>query len=336
MSAVLQSLLDAELRRAPEHHDAERPSCGPLPPGGGAYSNHLPMALQALAALGASDARLQAWAGRAFAGVPLQGVWPALETTESRLRQALHQGGAAALLAHHLPTLMPGCGAMAFHALIRTAHAWEAGHQGQLLRALAYWRERSAPLPGPVEAEGEGEGEGEHLALDDWLAALLRLPPPEAMNQPWISVRMLAAASSQAFQQLAPRLCLDADLLPRLARRAAAAYAGSGNFTLLHLLTATRALGVLLPLLPAPARDAALRAFSRQAAAALLASRWRGALQVQPEPADWHNLRAAAIAHDDAHAIKLVHAAWQLGQHDADPVWRQAAARALQGFGSQG
>jgi hypothetical protein len=42
--------------------------------------------------------------------------------------------------------------------LIRTAHAWESGHRGQLARSLAYWEVRSEALPGPAEVEGERLG----------------------------------------------------------------------------------------------------------------------------------------------------------------------------------
>ena len=323
---VLRELLDEELARAPEYLDAQRASSGELPASGGAYSSHLPMALHALASLGADEARLRDWAATAFATVPAIAPWPELQQTEERIADAMARDGVGATLMRRLPTLMPGCGGMAFHLLIRSAHAWEAGHRGQLARALAYWTLRSSPLPGPAEIEGE------RLGLAEWAEALLALPLPAGMNQPWISARMLHAAAQPAFQQIAPRLRLEPGLLADIARWAAAAYAGSGNFTILHALTATRAMGQLLPLLPPAARPSALRDFTRQLGAALIASRWRGELGEPPAAAAWDALRAAAIAHEDEHAIKLVHAAWQLGRTDSDPVWRQAAARALAAF----
>jgi catechol 2,3-dioxygenase-like lactoylglutathione lyase family enzyme len=325
---VLRELLDEELGRAPEYLDAQQASSGDLPPSGGAYSSHLPMALHALAALGAGEARLRGWARTAFADLPTISPWPELDAAERRHAEALASESTGALLARRLPLLMPGCGAMAFHALIRTAHAWEAGHKPQLARALAYWTVRSAPLQGPAEIDGE------RLGLHDWLDGLLALPVPDNMNQPWISARMLHAAAQPGFQAIAPRLRLEPGLLADIAHWAASTYAGSGNFTILHLLTATRAMSLLLPLLAPGARPAALRDFTRQAGAALIASRWRGQLSSPPAAGDWDSLRAAAIAQDDEHAIKLVHAAWQLGRTDSDPIWRQAAARALHSLGS--
>lgn len=320
---VLRELLDQELGHAPEYLDAQRASSGELPPSGGAYSSHLPMALHAMAALGADAHRLRAWATAAFAEVPAIAPWPALERAEQDIAAALQREGLGATLMRRLPALMPGCGGMAFHLLIRTAHAWETGHRGQLARALAYWQVRSSPLPGPAETEGE------RLGLQDWVQALLALPLPTDMSSAWISVRLLQAAAPPAFQQIAPRLRLEPGLLSELARWAAGAYAGSGNFTLLHAMTAARAISRLLPLMAPAARPAALRAFTRQLGAALIASRWRGDTGEAPAAPDWDTLRQRALVHGDEHAIKAVHAAWSLGRGEADPVWRQAAARAL-------
>lgn len=308
----LHALLDEELAHAPEHGASA---------GGGAYSTHLPMALHALAALGAPPERLHAWAARHFPQVPALD-WPELASTEERLRNALQREGLDALLQKRLPPLLAGSGAMAFHGLIRVAHMLEAGHEAQLLRSLAYWSLRAEALPGPAEVTGE------KLGLAEWADALLALPRPD-LRAAWITLRMQAVAAQPAFQALAPRLRLGPALPEQLARWAAGAYAASGNFTLLHALTGTRALLRLLPRLPPAARPAALRDFTRHLGAALIASRWTGQALPAIEPPDWATLKAAAVAHDDEHAIKAVHAAWQLGAHDADPVWRQAAARAL-------
>jgi catechol 2,3-dioxygenase-like lactoylglutathione lyase family enzyme len=320
----LHELLDAELDHSVESIDAQRAHAGALPESGGALSSHVPMALHALAALGADTARLQAWGRQALAQQPAALPWPELEGAERRWREELAEEGAGAVLARRLPALMPGCGAMAFHALIRTGHAWESRHPGQLARALAYWEVRSEPLPGPDESTAPA------LALPDWLDALLALPLPADFSQPWISVRMQRAAAEPAFQALAPRLALQPGLLHELARWLAGAYADSGNFTLLHGLTASRALTILLPLLPPAARPAALRAFTGQLAAALQASRWRGErMAASTPPREWPALVADAIGRTDAHAIKLTHAAWHLGRLDSDPVWRRAAEAAL-------
>ena len=54
-------------------------------------------------------------------------------------------------------TALPGVAAAAFHGLIRTAHAVQSGHAGEVAAALAYWAWRWQPLaPARVPAERSG------------------------------------------------------------------------------------------------------------------------------------------------------------------------------------
>jgi hypothetical protein len=178
---------------------------------------------------------------------------------------------------------------------------------------------------------------GPPLDLATWTQALLALPR-SGNGAPWISLRMHDALQRPDVQALAPRLRLAGTptvALRQLGRWAAQAYADTGNFTFLHALTGTRALTRLLPRIPPEHHEAVVPAFTRQLAAALLASRWQGEALPALPVRSWDSLREAATAHEDDHAIKAVHAAWDLGQalhDDPDPVWQQAAARALASF----
>jgi hypothetical protein len=247
--------------------------------------------------------------------------------------------GPRKVLAQCLPGCLAHAGAMAFHVLIRMAHMWEAGHPHQLARALAYASLREMPMPALMDGAASGPRPAADNRRDGlaWTVALVQLPQP-AQQPPWISLRMQAAAERADVQAVAASLCLPGDSrsqLHQLGRWAARAYADSGNFTLLHALTATRAFTRLLTLLPAADHAQAIRAFRMPLAAAVVASRWTGQTRPAPPDSDWPALRAAALAHEDEHAIKAVHAAWDLGaviHRDADPVWRQAAARALTSF----
>ncbi len=323
MNATLHALLEAGLALAPEYTDAHTAHSGPAP----AYASHLPMALHALSALGADSATLQAFDRRERAQQPPRAPWPGLDADEAGLRMRIANKGAASVVAERLPARMAHAGAVAFHGLIRTAHAWESGHAGELALALAWWGQRDQAVPTqPAAHPGE-------LPLPAWLDALRALPQPNDLPRAWIAARMQAWSSNADFQALAPRLQLQARTLHDLAAWALDAYARSGNFTLLHAVTATRALAVLGPLLPAHATTDALRAFSLHLAAAVLASGWRGVgLATEPEPAaeGWPALRARALAHTDDHAIKLTHAAWDWAQRGQDEaLCRQAATRAL-------
>lgn len=299
----------------------------------GHLSNHLPMAQQALQAMGASAQRLQDWTEHYETFLePRDDARPARIDTRRDLGRPDRDGawrahfasriaqlGAAGALRETLPLLMPGAGAIAFHGLIRTGHAVLAGHDGELAAGLAHWASHFMPLPAD-------EG-GSALALQDWLQALAALPRPDMPPGALIAGRMQTWGASAPFAAVAGRLCIGPDTLRELALLAARTYAATRNFTVLHLLTGCHAMRVLAPWWPTPALP---RSFAVAAAAGLLAS---GAAPVPALDAlpghPWPTLISAACAQDDAHVIKLTHAAWQLDGLWPDPAWRQAAARAI-------
>ncbi len=316
--AALHAALEASLAYPPEYRSG--------------LSSHLPMALHALWALGASPDRLHAFAARyaerfGTARAPQGGegladwreargrieAWADLRAT---FAGQLAREGSDATLRRVLPELWPGAAGAAFHGLIRTAHAVQAGHAGELAAALAYWAARWQAVPAGAP--------GEPLPFDVWAARLeaeaLRSRPAGSL----ISARLLAAAGSEAYAQLAERLA--ADTLQPLADLAADLYARSGNLTVLHIVTATRAARVLVPWSPDPA---AVRAgFVRAYTAAVLASHWQPK-EAPPTAADWPAVRDAATASDDDHVIKLVHAlVEERGVYD-DGARLAAAARAV-------
>lgn len=320
---VLESLLDAGVQ-----FDAEY---------AGGLSNHLPMALVALHALGAPDARLRAYAtgyrARLSAAAP-PGVWPAGEPWQGRFgdpaaypayrslfgQWLLHEP-AQAVLPQVLPALLRGCGAAAFHGLIRTAYAVEAGHTGELVDGLAYWACRHLALPtgAPIEA-AEDEP---HAVLQGLWRALAGWRSGERL----VVQRMRDAARQPAFAPHAARLRIGSATRERLTREALRLYAHSGNFTVLHLVTACDALRRLLPFVDDHA--AVLRDFWSAYAAGAASV---GALAAQPGLpglADWQSLAADAVASDDEHVIKLVHSCRELDRLYGWDECRQAAARAL-------
>lgn len=301
---------------------------------GGGLSSHLPMALLALHRLGADGPRLQAFADAYAARLqpaPPAEAWPAGDAWAGRLGdraawpvyrdlflQWLLAEGAGDVLNQVLPRLMQGCGAAAFHGLIRTAYAVQAGHRQELADALAYWACRWLDL-----GSDEGHPAGGET---DAAAALRAVPVPRrAPAGALIFQRMQAVAGQRGFDAAVRRLQVQEDTLQRLAEGAAAMYAASGNFTVLHLLTSAHALRVLLPSIEEPA--AALRAYWRAYAAAWAASeaRDRGA----PPLRTWPVLVKAAIASSDDHLVKLVDSCREQQAAYGGTVWRQAASRAL-------
>lgn len=324
---ALQALLDDGAR-----FDAEY---------GRALSNHLPMALCALARLGADDARLHQFAqayvrDKALAPARTSPTWPPGDAWPARLGrraawpmyrdlfgQWLAHEGAQALLAQVLPALLPGCGAAAFHGLIRSAWALQAGHGAELVDGLAHWAASWLPL---------GSLPAVRATTADPQVLLRRLPAAHA-SAGLIAQRMAAAAAGGALNPTAARLRIDASTPERLARAAARAYAHCGGFTALHLVTATHAMRVVVPLAPEDSQPWRWywQAFAHAVAVA-------GLRRAAPVPLlAWDEIVARALDSDDEHVIKLVDAAREEERAHGPGDWRLAASRAVavaQGRGS--
>lgn len=298
---TLAALLDAGARFDCEH--------------GAGLSNHLPMALSALQRLGADDQRLAAFAER-YAGrlppAPPPAAWIDGDAWTSRLgerdawpayrslfRAWLAHQDADAVLAQVLPLLMPGCGAAAFHGLLRTAHAVDQRHAGELADGLAYWACRHLPLDGT----------------------------PPAADHGLIFERMQQAAAAPGFEAAVLAVPLDEGTLARLATQAAQLYAASGDFTVLHLVTSAHALRVLLPFVDEPL--AAVDDYVVAFVAALQASGVQPGAPAAPLP--WDTLVAAALQSDDEHLIKLVDACREETRQHGGDTWQRAASRAVAG-----
>lgn len=297
-------------------------------------SNHLPMALMALQRLGAKEARMQAFAQNCAARLrpaPAAAEWPAGDPWTSRLgnggawaayrqlfAQWLQLEDAGDVLAVVLPRLMPGCAGAAFHGLIRTAYAVQAAHLQELADALAHWACVYQPVLAAQVPEAENPQERDPAAV------LRRLPVAGApVPGRLISNRVAVVAALPGFAAAASKLQIDSNTLERLARGAAELYARSGNFTVLHMLTSTHALRVLLPHFDEP--EAAVRSYWPAFAAAWAASgaRDRGQAPLLP----WARIAATAIASDDDHAAKLADTCREQEWAYGGAVWRRAASR---------
>jgi Questin oxidase-like len=301
---------------------------------GAGLSNHLPMALLALQRLGASEDRLEAFATRYASRLepaPPAEPWPAGDAWKGRLGERsawpayrslfaewLAFEEAEAVLAQALPDLMSGCGGAAFHGLIRTAYAMQAGHPGELADALAYWACRHLPLG----AAPAGRQKNPTVLLPALEAAL----EGRALDQGLIFERMREAATLPAFARVAARLRVHEGTLPALARLAAGLYARSGDFAALHLVTSAHAVRVLLPFVDDPAL--AVGYYWRAFAAGFGASGVKAGEPV--EARDWPSLAAAAVAGDDEHVVKLVDSCREEERAYGGDDWRLAASRAVQ------
>jgi hypothetical protein len=321
---TLHPLLDANLRLPAEYASG--------------LTNHLPMALHALDRMGASAPQMRRFfdgyaarferPGPAAAAVPPLADWvshrgryESLAALQSTFADALRRDDPPTVLRRVVPQLMPGVGAAAFHGLLRTAHAFEGGHLGELAHGLAYWAARWFALaPVPVQSP--------RLDFDSWATRLTHDASGWASDAALISQRMQHAEQAPAYRALAGRLALGDDTLARLSAFAATAYAESGNFTVLHLVTGCHAARVLLPFAgeTLPALGSVLRAVT----AAYLASGVAGTRRAPPPaPAQWPALVAGALRAGDEHVIKLVDACIAEASLCGDAPYRQAATRGL-------
>ena len=158
---------------------------------------------------------------------------------------------------------------------------------------------------------------------------LLRQLPAAAPGSGLIAARMKAAAANGVVNRVAARLRIDNGTPRRLARAAAFAYAETGNFTALHLVTGTHAMRMLARFFAEGAgRLAAWRWFWQAYAHGVVAARLQPAgtaLRLR----DWPALLGAARAARDEHVIKLVDAAREEERFHGGKDWRRAASRAL-------
>lgn len=348
----LHELLTANLKLPPEY--------------AGQLTNHMPMALHALQSMGASGQRLQGFydtyakhmggslaplgAGavkKTITGVPvsdwrvLRGqphAYPALLAT---LNELVAHEGADTALRQALPELLPGVAAAAFHGLIRTAHALEAGHAAELAAALTYWAWRWQPLPEPA-APPPGSA---LLGFSNWADRLVSEAPGWHSDSSMISMRMIDASLSPIYKglagNLAPALSLDVRVA-ELASLAIRLYVASPNFTVLHMVTALRAFRTLRPWLEHTGPQVAVQSvLAQNFTAAYLAagSLATGSLATGLASFDkslsvpvksWAQVVSLAMASDDEHVIKLVHACRDEaavvgeGQYGEEPYLRAA------------
>lgn len=294
----------------------------------GWLSNHGPMAADALGRLGHAE-QTERWLDRYVEQLeelpaerwPIEEPeWRELLGDSARLGDWLaffdRQVGAAPwrdVLLTWWPRLLPGAVASATHPLIRTGHAVRAlledesaPRRAELGQALGYWAARWAPLP-PTRPAG-------------------RMPAPVAMDAlPSVAAiggardRAAALADGPAWAaavNAAARPATAAEVpaaLDAIVDAAVTRYARWGPaqpVMLVHMATAPRAAGLVLPALPEQLWQSTFD--SAWATAAAIATMYRPAA-APPAPTsgspDAETAGSQAAANGDPHAIKLTEVA---------------------------
>jgi hypothetical protein len=300
---------------------------------GGGLSNHGPMAMDALVALGRED-RVASWArhyARILELLPDGSQADRIASYEADL-EALSPGE---VLARDWSSLAVGWAAS--HGILRTAHALRAletsdtpSRRRELAHGLGYWAARNDRVPGVPGARAE-DGLDVIRALD----RIPLVPSSQRQNGGLIVERLAVLANDAEF--VAAIEAVDLGALPveqavhELVAAAARIYVAQGDndITLLHGVTGTAALSLVLPYLDADAQRLGLGyAFSTVAAFHAIASPSAKVPERVGAPGvTAQTLRSRAGDATDEHVIKLTEAC--LREHSAEPRSELLAAAAL-------
>ncbi|MBI5365251.1 MAG: questin oxidase family protein [Planctomycetes bacterium] len=302
-------------------------------------TNHLPMALCALAAIGGTDAQLARFFESEFPTLepfpkdelPADdhpwyarlGERAAFPRFVAHFRAELASKPRADVLREALVHLEPALAAFAFHGLIRTAYAVRVGDAEELAHGLGFWASRAAPFAAIDTKDGVEPDPTK-------LAAVLRQDVVLGADTSGgsVMIRMAAATKRPGFAAAVSALRVEDATLDRLSSLAARAYLANGNLTTLHGVTGTQAYRVLEPYVAD--RNRARRTLWQALASVYLGT---GAPELAPldapAPPSWDTVLGAARERLDDHDVKLADAAREEERVLGGALHRRAAAKRL-------
>lgn len=317
------------------------------------FSNHAPMAVEALVALGRADA-VAPWLERYAAQLGPQPAaaaaieparWSDALGAEARFADwraffdaQLAQGPWQPVLDAWAARLAPGLIGAALHGVLRAAHATRALAQRdttlrrrELAQGLAYWAATYHALPSAAAA-------GPPRAPAAALRAVPFLPTAQRRNAGSIVDALAPLADFAPFHPTMALLDVDAAppeaLLSDVTTALAAAYLANVSpanlIALIHFVTGPSAVRLLFPHV-APATRRRLLAYAWQAGAALYCVYGTAAAPAAPpdSPPARDAIIAGAVASGDEHAIKFAEACLREDALRPSPLFRAAAADAI-------
>lgn len=310
-------------------------------------TNHCPMALCALAAMGAPPARLHEFFVQWEQRFSLPDAPPSLRigraSWTAHISQAeafsalrlcfqewMMEEGPDAVITQVFSRLPFAPATGAFHAVIRLAYGLEAMHDGEIAAGLAALV--SGNLPIGIEIEEH------HVAasVGAGLASLSEALHGTVFKGDMITTRLRAVALHPLFRSALPappRLAPpNARLLDDMARAAIQLYWQTNNFTALHMVTGLHAVRRVFSHLPEQIAESLLpdlwKAFCAayvSIGAPLLAEGVGHALADGADP--WPQLFRLALSSDDDHDIKTVYTCYCENLRAPSLLYSAAAAR---------
>lgn len=328
------------------------PEYGPM-----GFSNHAPMAVEAIVALGRPDAALpwarqyaQALGPQPHGQTPIdEHTWRAALGAERRFADwaafftaELAHTPPGAVLDRWAARLAPGLVGAALHGLLRAGHAARAltradtaARRRELAQGLAYWAATYQVLPGsPSTAPA-------NRAFREALHDVPFLPDAQRRLDGSIVAALYGLDDFAPFRPVIgwidPSHGDPAARLSELTAALAAAYcaniASANLIALIHFVTGPSAVRLLLPHVTEPTARLLLT-YAWQAGAALFAvyGTRRGDLPLPADLPPRDVLIDGALASGDEHAIKFVEACLREDAVAPNPIYRAAAADAVGRF----
>jgi len=306
------------------------------------FADHLPMAVTALRALGASESDVDAFAKRYAKSLKRKKI--GAKTIDELLLstrigdptvyplafnfflEALERDGRAYVLGKYLPELINAIATAAFHGVIRTAFGFIADEDAEIAAGLAYWWAHAETVSFSISI---GAANNDHETLiADVAAAFARHRKKLKLDQPTISARIAEIYSHPQISAVLNRAAAADVSFDNIAATALRLYLAAGDFTALHCVTGAHAARILSESVVMD--DADLRKALWSAICAAYASVGAPSLPAfTPAPSgapDWHVISSAAQSATDEHDIKFAYACMEEArQYGRDALYRYAA-----------
>lgn len=311
-------------------------------------TNHCPMALIALAQMGADEARLRQflamWEQKYALPAPALGTpvaranWQAakgdygqFEALQACFESWIKDDGVDAVLVEVFSGMPFAPATGAFHGLIRLGYGLEAGHTGEMAAGLAYM------VCGHLPVSGAETGAASVASAAQGLASLSQaLAGCEFSGTP-ITGKLRGVAADPRFIAALPKVPATQAIFEEIAHLAIGAYWQTNDFTVLHMVTATHAARTVFAHLP-PDQVLQLMPLLWNAVCAAYVSVGAPALiplaeleaQAVPDAApqeDWPRVFQAAIAANNDHVIKMTYTCQRENLRRPSPLYFAAAQR---------
>lgn len=281
-----------------------------------ANSDHLPMAWLALQGLGADRVRQEAFARHYIGRLQRLDEADPQRARVDAAAEAMGRRGMTTVLEERLPAVVSGWYREAYHPLIRLAYGAAFGIIEEAAAGLAYL-EASGPSP-QLERLASGARYEPDLTGTDLLARLTGASPhfAPAARFDARAERLLATNAAR------PAAVVLDDNLRTMSESALNAFAATGDFFALHLVTGSHAFRIVSPWVGGRA-DAVLNLGLALGYLAIGAPAFSRAATTSPPP-DQADLLAACG--DDEHDIKIAYTAWDQAAHWGEPRYLAVVA----------